>query len=536
MHERRRKAARGALVLAALWCAPGAARAGVIPPTFRAASVSYGAPADFDCDQRADISRRVHNGRWQIDLSSNGFGHWDLAYQGYGGSMAILLPADYDGDCRADLSVKDDYGYWHIDYARDGFGAWNQSLPGYGPDASIPVPADYDGDSKVDLSVKDPYGYWYIDYASDGFGAWNEIHTGYGWAAAIPVPADYDGDGRADLSIKGDDGCWDIDYASDGFGYWNAIYCGYGNASALPVPADYDGDGKADLAVTGSSGGWFIDYAADGFGAWNNMYWDYVAPNVYGKNEPLPADYDGDRRADPALHSLDEFWYVDFSANGIGNAFPSFDLRDALDVPVYPKVELVARTQHSLKIKVSALGPDAQGRSSAEQVKVTANGYTSGEYGTLHWRELANLAAGTEYCFTSRAINSAGTQSRSDCFTTEAPPPPPPPPTQTGVSRIDVFNCGVEEHTVHLWIFDFTLGHWQELGTLASQYDNNGCPGSATPFIVTPTDGHNFRLVVVDPESDFCGGENDPLNGGCQKAELWGRGLASGPFYRFLIF
>jgi len=186
---------------------------------------------------------------------------------------------------------------------------------------------------------------------------------------------------------------------------------------------------------------------------------------------------------------------------------------------------------------VTALGPDLEGSASAEQVKVTANGSTTGNFGTTHSRELTNLAPDTEYCFTSKAINSEGTRSRENCFRTDAaPPPPPPPPAPSGVSRIQVFNCESHEHTLHLWMFDAAVGYWQELGTQASQWGPNGCPSAGPPFIVTPTDGYPFRLVAVDPESDFCDGENDPLNGGCQKSDLWGRGLASGPVYRHVIF
>jgi hypothetical protein len=530
---RRTSVAVGSLLLGALGGAPREAGAGAIPPAFAATAASYGAPADFDCDQHADISRRVHTGAWEIDLSGNGFGLWDMRYFGYGDSTAVPVPADYDGDCRADLSVKDWNGYWYIDYARDGFGAWNEIHPGYGAAAAVPVPADYDNDLRADLSVKGDDGCWFIDYASDGFGAWNAIYCGYGGAAAVPVPADYDGDRRADLSVKGDDGCWFIDYASDGFGAWNGIHCGYGNAAAWPVPADYDADGAADLAVTGPDSRWYIDYAADGFGAWNAIYANYSAPNVYSKNEPLPADYDGDRRADPALHSLDEFWYVDFSTNGLGNTSP-FDVRQALGPAVTPKLTLVSRTAHSLKVRADALGPNAYGQSSSEQIKVTVNGVTTGNFGTSHTRQLTNLASDTQYCFTAKAINFQGNSTLTRCFRTLYEPPPPPPPA-SGISRIDVFNCHNEGHTVHLWLFDFALGTWEEKGTLAAQWGSNTCPGSAEPFAIELADGHNFRMVAVDPERTTCGGENDPQNGGCQDSELWGTGLSSAPAYRFLI-
>src|SRR6185295_13870006 len=84
------------------------------------ASASIPAPADFDGDGRADISRLTNTGVWEVDLSSNGFGHRDLILGGYP-STAIPVPADYDGDGLADLSVKGDDGKWYIDYAFDGF-------------------------------------------------------------------------------------------------------------------------------------------------------------------------------------------------------------------------------------------------------------------------------------------------------------------------------------------------------------------------------------------------------------------------------
>ncbi|WP_128331357.1 hypothetical protein [Apibacter sp. HY039] len=47
---------------------------------------------------------------------------------------------------------------------------------------------------------------------------------------------------------------------------WVESYGNYGGEEAIPVPADYDGDGKADLSVKCDDGTWYIDYAANGFG------------------------------------------------------------------------------------------------------------------------------------------------------------------------------------------------------------------------------------------------------------------------------
>jgi hypothetical protein len=90
------------------------------------------------------------------------------------------------------------------------------------------------------------------------------------------------------------DGRWLIDFAANGFGGWDKTFNQYGGSDAHPVPADYDGDGKADLSVKVDDGRWLIDFAANGFGGWDKTF------NQYGGSDahPVPADYDGDGKAD----------------------------------------------------------------------------------------------------------------------------------------------------------------------------------------------------------------------------------------------
>jgi hypothetical protein len=273
------------------------------------------APGDYDGDGRFDLALAEDDGQWSIDYAANGFGAWDETYfNDINASYAV--PADYDGDGKTDRSYKNVNGTWYIDYAANGFGEWDIVHDGYGAD-TIPVPADYDGDGRADLAVKsDFYGAWLIDYAATGFGVWDIEYDGFGGADQHPVPADYDGDCRADLSTKSDAGEWRIYLAANGFKN-PKVYSGFGGPDYAPVPADYDGDGRVDLSTRDAWDAWFIDYARDGVGEpeWDEIRGGFAARDVY---RPIPADYDGDGKADLASHTDDGGWFLDFASDGFG--------------------------------------------------------------------------------------------------------------------------------------------------------------------------------------------------------------------------
>ena len=161
----------------------------------------------------------------------------------------------------------------------------------------------------------------YTLLAATGAAIWDA----WGARGDLAVPADYDGDGRGDLAVlrpreAGAESLWYARRSGDGVvarRQWGATSLG-----DVAVPADYDGDGRADLAVwRPAEGAWYVLNSANG----------QITASTLGASGdfPVPADYDGDGRADSATYGAGT-WRIAGSKDGV----ISLALGTAIDVPV----------------------------------------------------------------------------------------------------------------------------------------------------------------------------------------------------------
>lgn len=279
-------------------------------------------PFDYDGDGSADIAvRRASTSLQYINNS----GSSDIQRIQFGRqSTDIPVTGDFDGDGIYDVGVRrtsnqtwyirNSSGVDRITGHSDGITRLRFGLQS----EDIPVPADYDGDGITDIAVRRPSTqFWYIrnsgriDYLTGHSDGISRLRFGR-QETDLPVIADYDGDGKADIAvrrpstqfwyIRNSSGVDDTTDFADGitrkrFG---------SQRTDIPVPADYDGDGKADIAVRRPAS--FYWYILNSSGSnYNSDRGDGIQRVIFGRDAsdvPIVADYDGDGKTDIAVRRI----------------------------------------------------------------------------------------------------------------------------------------------------------------------------------------------------------------------------------------
>ncbi|MBI1764043.1 MAG: VCBS repeat-containing protein, partial [Acidobacteria bacterium] len=277
--------------------------------------------ADFDGDGKTDLSIFSPNTiaptpNWTVFNSSNSATVTQQWGAGYAPYNDVIVPGDYDGDGKTDHAIwRGADSIWYIRKSSDGGAILDLWGANYAPYFDIPVPGDYDNDGKTDLAVWRRDGTWYVKRSSNG----SFLIQVFGQSGDVPVPADYDGDGQTDLAVFRPDAIapvpnWIILNSSTNTVtslQWGAGYAPYFDT---PVPADYDGDGKADLAFwRGADSIWYIRPSANPGSPMLDLWGANYAPYF---DIPTPGDYDGDGKADIAVWRRSGTWFVKRSSNG----------------------------------------------------------------------------------------------------------------------------------------------------------------------------------------------------------------------------
>jgi uncharacterized cupin superfamily protein len=150
------------------------------------------------------------------------------------------------------------------------------------------------------------------------------------------VPGDYDGDGVMDIAVwRPSTGAWLVLKSSQDFSTDSPfkVIWGLRTSTDVPVPADYDGDGKTDPAVFRSKTSvFYILLSSTGYSKTSALAVQLGSPAKH--DLPVVGDYDGDGAADIAIwRPSTGTWYILASSSDYAS-LQSFQWGASTDIPV----------------------------------------------------------------------------------------------------------------------------------------------------------------------------------------------------------
>jgi hypothetical protein len=329
-------------------------------------------PGDYDGDLKADLAVFHPTDHTFHILQSKTSTERVVAFP----AMAALMPvpADYDGDGRTDPAVANTLGTtWWLTPDTTTPTFTFPSSPSFA--GGHPVVADYDGDSKADPAAYDagtgivqariggvattlttlpsnPVVLPALPYAErvniirltfygrclSGVSSGGATLPLANWqqCPSHPTASDYTGDHRADpVYLQGLSSTWSQ------LGVSGPLFSG--QSTDFPAPGDYDGDGRWEPAVVRGTS-WVSSRLAQPIvyapamptgpapKAW---YWKLFNHSEF-VTVPVPGDYDGDHRTDPAYYDyVDGTWWISGRPSPVQFGIPPVDDGSmAYDVPV----------------------------------------------------------------------------------------------------------------------------------------------------------------------------------------------------------
>lgn len=279
------------------------------------------ASVDIDNDQKADFA--VWRPSTQTFYTKSSFTGSVIHREVLGnGETSIPLLGDIDGNNIADIVTwSPEEGLWSIKLNDGSSMSFTLGQPG-----DIPFLGDRDGDGKDDLIVRRPSeGRWYFLASASGYQT--ESFDFGKLASDVPVLGDYDEDGLLDFAIWRE-GVWYMRWSSDNVTRRTNLGT---QSTDIMVPADYDGDGTTDVAMwRPTTGKWYVYYSSGQYPEGGYRY-----ERVFGKQStdiPVPADYDGDGKADLAIRRADNFSFYYLSSVS-GEVIRTVFGKNAADIP-----------------------------------------------------------------------------------------------------------------------------------------------------------------------------------------------------------